>query len=60
MKKNTEKAVKQIPGEIRKLTRVVATIGETLIDARIGQIKRGKQAAKSVVPNQKTPKADKK
>ena len=53
MNKNTEKAVKQIPHEIRKLTKVVATIGGTIIDTRIGQIKAGRETIKTVVPKGK-------
>ena len=60
MKKNTEKAVRQIPAEINRLARVVATIGESLIDARIGQIKGSQRALKNVVPNRKSRKRGRK
>ena len=53
MNKKTEKAVTQIPREIRKLTRVVATIGGTMIDTRIGQIKIRRRIIKKVVPKGK-------
>ena len=60
MKRNTEKAVRQIPAEINRLARVVATIGESLIDTRIRQIKGGKNAIRNVVPNRKSPKRGRK
>lgn len=53
MNKKTEKAVKEIPREIRKLTEVVATIGETLIDAKIKKINSGKSTIKKFKENQK-------
>ena len=60
MKKNTEKAVRLIPAEINRLARVVATIGESLIDRRIGQIKGSQRALKNVVPNRKSRKRGRK
>ncbi len=56
MNKKTEKTVQQIPREIRRLTKVVATIGSTIIDTRIGQIKAGREIIKTVVPKGKQPK----
>jgi len=64
-KNKTEKAINQIPRELKKLTKVIATIGETLIDTRINKIKKNKKEFRrivakesiklgnSVVPNQK-------
>jgi hypothetical protein len=60
MKKNTEKAVRRIPQEINRLSRVVAAIGETLIDGRIRHIRADREAAKSVVPKGKMPKRGRK
>lgn len=40
------KAIRQVPKEIRKQTKVIAIIGEALIDAKITKLKNDREAAK--------------
>jgi len=49
MKNKTEKAITQIPQELKKLTQVIATIGETLIDTRISKIKQRERKFREIV-----------
>ncbi len=49
MNKKTEKAVKQIPTEIRRLTKVVATIGETMLDKKIKQTQKNAKEFKQTI-----------
>jgi len=45
----TEKAITQIPRELKKLTKVIAIIGETLIDTKITKIKRNEKEFRGIV-----------
>ena len=49
MNKKTEKAVKQIPTEIRRLTKVVATIGQTVLDKKIKTTQKNAKEFKQIV-----------
>ena len=46
MDEKTERAIRQVPREIRRKTKVIATIGEALIDTKIRNLKRSKEDAK--------------
>ena len=46
MDEKTQRAIRQMPREIRKQTKVIATIGEALIDTKIRKLKRSRQDAK--------------
>ena len=52
MKKESEEAIIQIPREINKLTRVIATIGEALLNQKIRRIVDNKEAFKELVKEQ--------
>lgn len=51
MEEKTERALRQVPREIRRQTRVIAAIGETLIDAKIKKLKGEREAAKHYFKN---------
>ena len=46
MEKRTEKALRQVPRELLRQTRVIAAIGQTLIDAKIKKIDDENEAVK--------------
>lgn len=46
MEERTERAIRQVPREIRRQTRVIAAIGETLIDTKIKKLKAEHEAAR--------------
>ena len=46
--KKTREAIIQTPREIRRLTKVIAIIGETLFDAKLKKIKRSEKDFKEL------------
>ncbi|HLC92475.1 MAG TPA: hypothetical protein VJH23_02090 [archaeon] len=48
MDEKTQRAIRQMPREIRRQTKVIATIGEALIDTKIKNLKRSKEDAKYI------------
>jgi len=48
MEEKTERAIRQMPREIRRQTKVIATIGEALIDTKIRNLKLSKEDAKYI------------
>jgi hypothetical protein len=53
LEKETQKAITQIPKEIEKLTKVIAVIGETLLEIKILKLEENKKEFKRVIEEEK-------
>ena len=54
MRKDTEKAITQIPKELNKLSRVIAVIGETLFNKKIDELHSNKIKFKELMEKEQS------